>query len=115
MRRPVESFAYPYGDADARVRAAVGRHFRLAYGTRLAFVRAGSDLLELPRIDIFYVRRRRWFEALPPGGAAYMAARRWIQELPRGRAAGPAIGRRKTSAPPEQPQTARASFKCLIF
>lgn len=89
MGRPVESFAYPYGDADARVRAAVGRHFRLACGTRLAFVRADSDLLELPRIDVFYVRRRRWFEALQqPGGAAYIAARRWIRELPRGRAAG---------------------------
>jgi peptidoglycan/xylan/chitin deacetylase (PgdA/CDA1 family) len=86
--RPVESFAYPYGHADARVRAAAGRHFRLACGTRLAFVREDSDLLELPRIDVFYVRRRRWFETLQqPGGAAYIAARRWIRELPRGRAA----------------------------
>jgi peptidoglycan/xylan/chitin deacetylase (PgdA/CDA1 family) len=80
--RPVDTFAYPYGDVNLRVRRAVGRHFRLACGTRLAFVSPDSDSLELPRVDVYYVRSRRWFEALgQAGGAAYIAARRWIREL----------------------------------
>jgi peptidoglycan/xylan/chitin deacetylase (PgdA/CDA1 family) len=90
--RSAESFAYPYGDVDPRVRAAAARHFRLACGTRLAFVRAEADPLDLPRIDVYYVRQRRWFETLQqPGGAAYIAARRWIRQRQRVRsaAAGP--------------------------
>jgi peptidoglycan/xylan/chitin deacetylase (PgdA/CDA1 family) len=79
--RPVDTFAYPYGDVSPRVRRAAGRHFRLACGTRLAFLPADSDVLELPRIDIYYLRSRRWFEALgQTDGATYIMVRRWIRE-----------------------------------
>jgi peptidoglycan/xylan/chitin deacetylase (PgdA/CDA1 family) len=76
----VDTFAYPYGDVNKRVRHAVGRHFGLACGTNLAFVSPDSDVLELPRLDAYYLRNRRWFEALGQvGGAVYITARRWIR------------------------------------
>lgn len=76
--RPADTFAYPYGDWSAPVRRAAERHFRLACGTRLALVSPESDMLELPRIDVYYLRNRRRFEALGrPYGAAYITARRW--------------------------------------
>lgn len=80
--QPVDTFAYPYGDVNQRVRRAVGRHFQSACGTRLAYVSPDSDALEMPRIDVYYLRNSRWFEALgQAGGAAYIAARRCIREL----------------------------------
>ena len=87
--RPADTFAYPYGDVSPGARRAVGRWFRLACGTRLNFVSPDSDALELPRIDVYYLRDRRWFEALGhPDGAAYIAARRWIREMRPRRNAG---------------------------
>jgi peptidoglycan/xylan/chitin deacetylase (PgdA/CDA1 family) len=80
--RLADTFAYPYGEVNRRVRDAVGRRFRLACGVRLAFVAPDSDALDLPRLDVYYLRNRRWFEALgQAGGAAYITARRWIREL----------------------------------
>ena len=79
--RAVDTFAYPYGNLTERVRRAAARHFRLACGTRLAFVAADSDALELPRLDVYYLRND-WFEALNrPAGVAYVAARRWVRGL----------------------------------
>jgi peptidoglycan/xylan/chitin deacetylase (PgdA/CDA1 family) len=82
--RQVESFAYPYGDAAPGVRAAVGRHFRLACSTRLGPVSAASDPLDLPRVDIYYFRTQFWFRALGmPHGAGYLAARAMLRGVRR--------------------------------
>ena len=79
--RPVDTFAYPYGYLNEHVRAAAAGCFHLACGTRLNFVEASSDPFELPRIDVFYLRSRRWFAALhDPGGRAYISVRRWVRE-----------------------------------
>jgi len=81
----VETFAYPYGDATAQVREAAGRHFQLACGTRMAFLSADSDLLDLPRLDVYYLRSRFWFHGLQrPYGAAYVAARGGLRLLRQG-------------------------------
>lgn len=59
----VTTFAYPYGDADDRVRAVVARHCELACGTELRGLRDGEDPHWLPRIDAYYVRSRGRLEA----------------------------------------------------
>ena len=59
----VRTFAYPYGDADDRVRAVVARHCELACGTELRGLRDGEDPRWLPRIDAYYVRSRGRLEA----------------------------------------------------
>ncbi|HEY1753825.1 MAG TPA: polysaccharide deacetylase family protein [Bryobacteraceae bacterium] len=82
--RSVTTFAYPYGDSSAEVRQAAARHFSLACGTRLAFVSSDSDSMELPRLDVFYLQRRFWFQGLRTEyGAAYLAARRSLRSLRR--------------------------------
>jgi peptidoglycan/xylan/chitin deacetylase (PgdA/CDA1 family) len=80
--RKIDAFAYPYGDIDGRVRAAAERHFTVACGTRLAFVNGRSDPLDLPRIDMFYLRQRFWFERLSTStGHAYLALRASLRHL----------------------------------
>jgi len=76
----VETFAYPYGDLTPRERQAAARHFHLACGTKLAFLSAGCDALDLPRVDAYYLRRRLWFRGVDkPYGSAYLAARGWLR------------------------------------
>ena len=76
----VDSFAYPYGATSAAVRALAKLEFRLACGTRPAFVEPGSDPFDLPRIDARYLRRLYWMSNLNTGlGRAYVAAQRWLR------------------------------------
>jgi peptidoglycan/xylan/chitin deacetylase (PgdA/CDA1 family) len=83
--RPVDAFAYPYGDSTPAIRGAVGRHFRLACGTRLAFVSDDADILDLPRIDVYYFRNQFWFRGLGRRhGTGYLAIRGWLRGLRHG-------------------------------
>jgi GT2 family glycosyltransferase/peptidoglycan/xylan/chitin deacetylase (PgdA/CDA1 family) len=53
LRRPVESFAYPYGGIDERAAAAVERAgFTAACTVEPLLAGAGSDPLEIPRIEV---------------------------------------------------------------
>lgn len=54
-RRPAE-FAYPYGDLNPAVAVAVGRHFGLGVTTELRVLGDGEDPLQLPRLDMYYLR-----------------------------------------------------------
>ena len=80
--KPVISFAYPYGEATPQIREAVRKRFRVACGTKLAYVSPESDAAELPRLDTFYVQKKLWFEGLGSQyGTAYIAARSALREL----------------------------------
>lgn len=53
LGRPVESFAYPYGDLDSRIKAIVQEAgFKMAFGTRLGLPGSESDLYCLERLTI---------------------------------------------------------------
>jgi len=79
---PVNAFAYPYGDAPLAVREAAGRAYKLAVSTRLAFVKTGSDALNLPRLDTYYLRNPLWFRGFTKSyGTAYLSVRRWARSL----------------------------------
>jgi peptidoglycan/xylan/chitin deacetylase (PgdA/CDA1 family) len=79
---PVDTFAYPYGDSDPRVQQAASRHFRLACGTKLGFLSPSSGVLDLPRLDIYYIQRRFWFRGFAkPYGRAYLTARGLARSL----------------------------------
>ena len=85
LGKPVEAFAYPYGDSTVAVRRAVARHYRLACGTKLAFVSPSSDSIDLPRIDAYYLPNRFWIQAMDTEyGRAYIAARRSLRDLRQG-------------------------------
>ncbi len=76
------TFAYPYGDVSPRVRDAVAHRFRLACGTTLGFLAPDSPVLDLPRLDIYYLRSRFWFRGLGKSHTtAYLATRGLLRSL----------------------------------
>ncbi len=80
--REVEHFAYPFGRFDGRVHAAVGKHFRAAFTTRLAAVRPGLDPFSIPRIDAHYLRSPLLGRLLARGRPRpYLRVRRWLRRL----------------------------------
>ncbi len=81
LARPVRHIAPPYGLADARVRAAIGRAgYATSVSTRLASATPNSNLLDLPRIEMFYFAdRHRWSDHLAGRGRGYMLRRRALR------------------------------------
>lgn len=76
LGRPVRSFAYPYGSCSTEVCAITARHFNLAVGTSLEFLRANADPMNLPRLDMFYFRNRPSLASLfSPLTQAWLGAR----------------------------------------
>ncbi|MFN2431812.1 MAG: polysaccharide deacetylase family protein [Gemmatimonadota bacterium] len=91
---PVTSFAAPYGRSDAGVKAEAARGYEAAVGTILGRAAPGSDLYDLPRIEMAYFRApRRWREYLAHGSSGYFMLRRELRRL-RGLAAGAGARRR---------------------
>ncbi len=78
--RAVEHFAYPYGYFDARVRAAVSRHYRSACTTRLAAMPPHPDPFALPRVDAHYLRSPLLRFLVARGvPQPYLYLRRWLR------------------------------------
>ncbi|MEI2720430.1 MAG: polysaccharide deacetylase family protein [Gemmatimonadales bacterium] len=80
---PAVTFAYPYGDTDARVRAAVGRHYRIACTTSYQPVSTRTDPLDVPRLDAWYFRGRAPFRDW--GTPRFRRAIAWRHALRRAR------------------------------
>lgn len=82
LNRPVDHIAPPYGLADARVRNAIGQVYRTSVSTRLATAGRGDDLLDLPRIEMFYFTDpARWAAHLAGRGGGYLAKRRMLRAV----------------------------------
>lgn len=80
-RRP-RLFAYPYGQYDERVAAAVAPQYDACFTTRMAYLGRQPERSRVPRIDAYYLRSR-WVRArlLAPLGCAYLTSRAWVREL----------------------------------
>ncbi len=87
---PVESFAAPYGRVSANVVTMIGRHYRVAFGTRLALARPGRDRFDLPRIEMHYFRKHRQWAGLLEGRRSYLRLRQGLRAIRS--AAGGGIG-----------------------
>jgi peptidoglycan/xylan/chitin deacetylase (PgdA/CDA1 family) len=79
--KAVEGFAAPYGRVSADVIEAIGRHYRVAFGTRLALPESGQDRFDIPRIDMHYFRDRRHWRALLQGRQTYLRVRRALRAV----------------------------------
>ena len=58
LGRPCPLLAYPYGASNDRVRRGAAGVYDAAFGTRMAYGRAGEDRSDISRIDAYYLRRR---------------------------------------------------------
>lgn len=79
--KPVEGFAAPYGRVSPEVVEAIGRHYRIAFGTRLALPRRGQDRLDIPRIDMHYFRDRKHWVGLLQGHRNYLRLRQTLRAI----------------------------------
>jgi peptidoglycan/xylan/chitin deacetylase (PgdA/CDA1 family) len=77
--RKVTTFAPPYGRTNARVRKEIAKHFELSVGTEFARADKSYDIINLPRIEMYYFRNpRRWRDYLA-GRTGYFALRRSLR------------------------------------
>jgi peptidoglycan/xylan/chitin deacetylase (PgdA/CDA1 family) len=82
LGRPVRWLAYPYGASSPKVRVAARQQFELAVGTSLRFTPAQPDLMDLPRIDTFYLRGSFSIESLfTAPGNVYIGIRHQIRRI----------------------------------
>lgn len=86
LGRPVESFAYPYGDLDPAVETQVRRAgFAMAFGTRLGVPEPDDDLYSLERITV--PRRGGLFLIRFSAAPQFKLARRILARLAKTRGA----------------------------
>jgi peptidoglycan/xylan/chitin deacetylase (PgdA/CDA1 family) len=80
--KSVHTFAYPYGESTPLVRSAVRRYFQWACGTELGYLSPAADAWDLPRIDVYYLQRRFWFEELHSRrGTVYLFLRGLLRRM----------------------------------
>ena len=79
--KPVEGFAAPYGRVSPEVVEAIGRHYRAAFGTRLAVPERGRDRFDIPRIDMHYFRDRGHWAGLLQGRRGYLRVRQTLRAV----------------------------------
>lgn len=79
--KPIEGFAAPYGRVSPEVVEAIGRHYRAAFGTRLAIAKQGHDLFDIPRIDMHYFRDSKHWDGLLKGRRSYLRLRQSLRAV----------------------------------
>lgn len=78
---PVDSFAAPYGRVSPAVLETIRRHYRVAFGTRLAIVRREDDPADLPRIEMHYFRDPRAWSRFLDGHRGYFRIRQGLRAV----------------------------------
>jgi peptidoglycan/xylan/chitin deacetylase (PgdA/CDA1 family) len=75
----VTSFAAPFGHTTAAIRREIAGVYQRAVGTKLGRADAGSDRVDLPRIEMWYFRDPvRWRRHLE-GASGYLTVRRTLR------------------------------------
>jgi peptidoglycan/xylan/chitin deacetylase (PgdA/CDA1 family) len=79
--KPIEGFAAPYGRVSPVVVEVIARHYRAAFGTRLAVPRGGDSRFDLPRIDMHYFRDTKRWAGLLKGRRNYLRLRQSLRAM----------------------------------
>lgn len=77
---PVACFAYPYGFYNQPVRDLIKRNFTCACSDKLGFIKEGSDVFALERVDAYYLRTDRLFHMMPTKMFPWYI---WLRRIPR--------------------------------
>ncbi len=84
LQTPVDALAYPYGYFDATVITSAARHYRRACTTRLGRCAAQPDLLQLHRVDAYYLQQPGRFLKLLDGGlSGWLQSRQFLRDVKR--------------------------------
>lgn len=84
LQSRVDALAYPYGHFDAAVRDAAARHYRRACTTRLGLCSLRPDMLQLHRIDAYYLQRPQRFLKLLEGAlTGWLQLRQFLRDVKR--------------------------------
>jgi peptidoglycan/xylan/chitin deacetylase (PgdA/CDA1 family) len=76
----VSCFAYPFGRYNQQTQGVVGSYFCYACSDKLGFIRKGSDLFALERIETYYLRTARLFNLLMTRHFPWYI---WARKIPR--------------------------------
>ncbi len=80
-KRP-QHFAPPYGLATKDVRQAILKEYKTSVGTRLGSATLSGDVLDLPRLEMYYFADlKRWHTHLAGRGAGYLRARKVMRSV----------------------------------
>ena len=81
LGQEIRHFAPPYGIADYFARTAIERLYQTSVGTSFAQATLESDIIDLPRLEMFYFKKKkRWSEHLAGRGAGYITRRRTLRQ-----------------------------------
>jgi peptidoglycan/xylan/chitin deacetylase (PgdA/CDA1 family) len=82
LGQPTRHFAPPYGASNSSVLRQVAQHYDTSVGTRLGVAKAGDDMHDLPRLEMFYFNNiARWKTHLAGRGGPYLTARRVMRGI----------------------------------
>lgn len=82
LGQPTRHFAPPYGASNSGVLRQVAQHYDTSVGTRLGVAKAGDDMHDLPRLEMFYFNNiARWKAHLAGRGGPYLTARRAMRGI----------------------------------
>lgn len=78
----VRHFAPPYGRSSAAVQQAIRSHYATSVGTEFGQAAADSDVLNMPRLEMFYFRDpTAWKRHLAGRGGPYLGLRRALRAV----------------------------------
>ncbi|MFG6525797.1 polysaccharide deacetylase family protein [Sulfitobacter sp. M23508] len=82
LGQPTRHFAPPYGASNSSVLRQTAQHYDTSVGTRLGVAKAGDDMHDLPRLEMFYFNNiARWKAHLAGRGGPYLTARRAMRGI----------------------------------
>jgi peptidoglycan/xylan/chitin deacetylase (PgdA/CDA1 family) len=77
LGHPVDIFSYPYGRYDLKVKTIISQKYQGACSTKLGLVTNESDLLEMERVEVFYIKSPFLFQWMAtPLFSKYLGLRR---------------------------------------
>lgn len=82
LDKTTSHFAPPYGQVNASALAEIARHYELSVGVEHGIATRGSNIHDLPRLEMFYYQDlKRWKDFLEGKGGFYLTVRQLLRAV----------------------------------